>query len=295
MSDTLFRGLGTALVTPFDPAGELDLEGLHRLVRLQEGGGVDFLVPCGSTGEAQTLSEAEREAVVRTTLEAGGGRLPVLAGISGNHTSQVVRQARIVSGWGVQGIMVVTPHYTRPSQAGLEAHFRAVADAATVPVLLYTVPGRTAVHLSVGTTLALAEHPNIVGVKDATGEVGWALQLLRERPDDFLVLSGEDGLALPHLASGADGLISVASNVVPELVAGLVHAALAPGGLPRARELQLRLLPLIDALFSEPNPVPAKAALELEGVCGALPRLPLVPASALTLERLRQVLDELRA
>ncbi len=288
------RGCGTALVTPFTRGGGLDEEALRRLVTWQIEQGVDFLVPCGSTGEAQTLTEAERHRVIGLVVEAAAGRVPVIGGISGNDTARVVEESRAVAGLGVAGLMVVTPYYNKPTQPGLERHFRAVADAVPVPVMMYTVPGRTAVHLAPATTLRLAAHPNIVAVKDATGDLEWAMTVIRERPEGFRVLSGEDGLLLPHLACGGDGIVSVASNVVPDLVAALAHAGLQ-GDFAGARELQLRLLPLIDALFRETNPIPVKAALHLRGRIANLLRLPLVPAAPATVEEVRGALDAVGA
>jgi 4-hydroxy-tetrahydrodipicolinate synthase len=285
------RGCGTALVTPFTPGGEVDLEALRRLAEWQLARGVDFLVPCGSTGEAQTLGAAERRRVIEATVEAVDGKALVVGGVAGNDTARVVEEARAVSGYGVAAVMVVTPYYNKPTPTGLERHFTQVADASARPVLMYTVPGRTAVHLPPESALRLARHPNILGVKDATGDLHWAMTVIRGRPEGFQVLSGEDGLVLPHLACGGDGLISVASNVAPGQISELVRAGLA-GDFTRARELQLRLLPLIDALFRETNPIPAKAALQLLGRIRNELRLPLVPASPGTVEALRAAMAE---
>jgi 4-hydroxy-tetrahydrodipicolinate synthase len=285
------RGCGTAIVTPFTRSGEVDDDALRTHVEWQIAQGVDFLVPCGSTGEAQTLTPEERRRVIQTTVEVVADRAPVLGGVSGNDTARVVEEARTVSGYGVDAVMVVTPYYNKPTQAGLERHFTAVADAAPRPVLMYTVPGRTAVHISPETVLRLARHPNILGIKDATGDLHWAMSVLRSRPSGFAVLSGEDGVALPHLACGGDGLISVVANVVPKAMADLVGAGLA-GDYATSRELQLRLLPLIDALFRETNPIPAKAALYLLGRMRNELRLPLVPAIPATVELLRELLAD---
>jgi 4-hydroxy-tetrahydrodipicolinate synthase len=285
------RGCGTAIVTPFTRLGEVDDEALRAHVEWQLASGVDFLVPCGSTGEAQTLSAKERRKVIEATVDVVAGRAPVVAGVSGNDTARTVDEAQDVSGYGVDGVMVVTPYYNKPTQGGMERHFTAVADAAPKPVLMYTVPGRTAVHITPETVLRLARHPNIIGIKDATGDLHWAMSVLRKRPGGFQVLSGEDGIILPHLACGGDGLISVAANVVPEGISKLVRSGLA-GDFAAARDLQLRLLPLIDALFRETNPIPAKAALHLLGRMKNELRLPLVPASPATEEVLRELLAE---
>ncbi len=291
MTTLSLRGCGTAIVTPFTVAGEVDEAALGRHVAWQLERGVDFLVPCGSTGEAQTLSPRERRRVVELTLEGVAGRVPVVAGVSGNDTARTVAEVREVSGSGVDAVMVVTPYYNKPTQGGLERHFTAVADASARPILMYTVPGRTAVHMAPDTVLRLATHPNILGIKDATGDLHWAMSVLRSRPARFAVLSGEDGIALPHVACGGDGLISVVANVVPGEMVRLVHAGLE-GDLAAARTLQLRLLPLVDALFRETNPIPAKAALHLLGRIQNELRLPLVPASSATVELLRELLAQ---
>ena len=285
------RGTGTALVTPFTEAGAVDEAALVRLVDWQIDQGIDFLVPCGSTGEAQTLSEMERAGVVAAVVEAAAGRAPVIGGISANDTARGVAEAQVLGRLGVQALMVVTPYYNKPTQTGLERHFSAVADAAPVPIMMYTVPGRTAVHLAPQTALRLASHPNIIAVKDATADLNWALAVIRDRPDGFTVLSGEDGLLLPHLACGGDGIVSVASNVVPDLIATITRHGLA-GDFRQARELQLRLVPLIAALFHETNPIPAKAALHLEGRIADVLRLPLVPASDATRVLLARALED---
>ncbi len=285
------RGTGTALVTPFTEDGTVDQTALVQLVDWQLEQGIDFLVPCGSTGEAQTLSEMERARVVAVVVEAAAGRVPVIGGISANDTARGVAEALVLGRLGVQALMVVTPYYNKPTQTGLERHFSAVADAAPVPIMMYTVPGRTAVHLAAQTTLRLASHPNIIAVKDATADLNWAMAVIRDRPDGFTVLSGEDGLLLPHLACGGDGIVSVASNVVPDLIATITRYGLA-GDFRQARELQLRLVPLIAALFHETNPIPVKAALHLEGRIADVLRLPLVPASAATRAVLARALEE---
>lgn len=287
------RGAGTALVTPFTAAGEVDGEAFAALVEWQIEQGIDFLVACGSTGEAQTLREDERAQVIALTVKTAAGRVPVVGGVSGNDTRAVADEVREVSALGVDAVMVVVPYYNKPTQAGLVAHFSAAAEASRVPLMMYTVPGRTAVHMLPATVLELAKHPTIVAVKDATGDLGWAMAVLRERPADFSVLSGEDGLLLPHLACGGHGIVSVASNVVPDQVALLVQAGRA-GDFTGAREIQLRLLPLIDALFRETNPIPIKAALHLLGRLQNVLRLPLLPASSATIRALGDAMERAR-
>ncbi len=287
-----FTGCGTALITPFGPDGAVDLPGLRSLVRRQVQGGVHFVVPCGSTGEAQSLSPEERARVVEATAEAAEGTLGVVAGVSRSDTAGAASEAVHLAERGASAVMVVAPYYVRPTQAGLEAHFRAVADASPVPVLVYTVPGRTGTHLAPDTLLRVAEHPNVGGVKDSTGDLGWALEVLRGRPPGFRVLCGEDGLVLPHLASGGDGVVSVAANVIPATVRALVDATLS-GDLARARTLQLRLLPLVRGLFRESNPIPVKAAMSRLGLAENLLRLPLTPALEGTMLELEHAMVEL--
>jgi 4-hydroxy-tetrahydrodipicolinate synthase len=286
---TRFEGCGTALVTPFTEDGGLDLRSLRALVEWQIAEGVDFLVPCGSTGEAQTMTDREREQVVATVVEVTAGRVPVMAGATSNDTSRAVDETRRMCGLGVDGILTATPYYNKPTQEGLRRHFLAVADASTRPVCLYNVPGRTGVNLAPATALALAEHANIVGVKEASGDLRQIMEIIRHRPAGFAVLSGDDWLAFPVAAAGGDGLISVTSNEVPGPMTELVHVA-RRGDLDAARRGQYRLLPLMDANFLETNPSPVKAGLALLGKIREVLRLPLVPASASTRDALRSAL-----
>jgi 4-hydroxy-tetrahydrodipicolinate synthase len=286
---TRFEGCGTALVTPFMEDGGLDLRSLRSLVEWQIAEGIDFLVPCGSTGEAQTMTEREREQVVATVVEVTAGRVPVVAGATSNDTCRAVDETRRMCSLGVDGILTATPYYNKPTQEGLRRHFLAVADASTRPVCLYNVPGRTAVNLAPATALALAEHANIVGVKEASGDLRQIMEIIRHRPDGFVVLSGDDWLAFPVAATGGDGLISVTSNEVPAAMTELVHVA-RRGDLDAARRCQYRLLPLMDANFLETNPSPVKAGLALLGKIRDVLRLPLVPASASTRDALRNAL-----
>lgn len=273
------RGCGTALVTPFTATGEVDEAALRRLVEWQVSEGIDFLVPCGSTGEAATLLPSERDQVVRTVVEVAAGRVPVMAGASHNDTRQAVDEARRMSGHGVDWLLVATPYYNKPTPEGLYAHFMAVADAARCPICLYNVPGRTAVNLKPETVLRLANHRNIVGIKESSGDLAQVQHLLAGRPDGFAVLSGEDWMTLAILAAGGDGLISVASNEVPKEMRALVHMALE-SHFPDARAVFSTLLPLLEANFIETNPAPVKAALAAMGKIRNVLRLPLVPLSA---------------
>jgi 4-hydroxy-tetrahydrodipicolinate synthase len=288
---TRFQGCGTAIVTPFTEAGEVDVAALKALAEWQIAEGIDFLVPCGSTGEAQTLDERERDLVVATVLEAADGQVPVMAGATSNDTRRAVAEAVRLSKLGVHSILSATPYYNKPTQEGLYRHFAAVADASSKPVCLYNVPGRTAVNLLPTTTLRLAEHPNVLGIKEASGDLHQIMAIIRQRPERFSVLSGDDWLAFAVVAAGGDGLISVTSNEVPAGMTALVQSALA-GDLAAARACQYRLLGLMDANFLETNPSPVKAALALQGRIRDVLRLPLVPASAATRERLAVALRE---
>ncbi len=284
-----FTGCGTAIVTPMRGDGALDLEALRRLVEWQITEGIDFLVPCGSTGEAQTLTPLERETVVRTVVETTAGRVPVVVGATDNDTRRAVDETRAMCALGVQGILSATPYYNKPTPEGLRRHFEAVADASTVPVILYNVPGRTGLNMRPDTVLALAAHPRIAGIKEASGDLLQAMAILADRPEGFVVLSGEDALTVGMVACGGDGLISVTSNEAPGPMTEMVRAA-RTGNLARARALLYRLLPLIDANFAETNPGPVKAALHLMGHIENVLRLPLVPVSETTTERLRDAL-----
>ena len=286
---TPLQGCGTALVTPFTPDGEVDFPALRALVDWQIAEGIDFLVPCGSTGEAQTLNEGERERVVASVIEVAGGRVPVMAGATSNDTARAVDETRRMCRLGADYILSATPYYNRPTQDGLYRHFAAVADASDKPVCLYNVPGRTAVNLRPQVAVRLAEHPNIVGIKEASGDLRQIMEIIRLRPEGFSVLSGDDWMTLPLITAGGDGLISVTSNEVPAPMTAFVHLALS-GDLDWSREWHYRLLPLMDANFLETNPAPVKAALALMGRISNVLRLPLVPVSDATCAALREAL-----
>jgi 4-hydroxy-tetrahydrodipicolinate synthase len=285
------QGCGTALVTPFTETGSIDFAALRALVDWQIDEGIDFLVACGSTGEAQTLDESERERVVAAVVEVAAGRVPVMAGATSNDTARAVDETQRMCRLGADYILSATPYYNKPTQEGLYRHFAEVADAATKPVCLYNVPGRTAVNLKPTVALRLAGHPNIMGIKEASGDLKQVMDLLRERPDDFAVLSGDDWLTLPVITAGGDGLISVVSNEVPAAMTALVHLLLS-GDLENARGWHYRLLPLMDANFLETNPAPAKAALHSMGRIQNVLRLPLLPVSESTNAALRAALRD---
>ncbi|MGH7528602.1 MAG: 4-hydroxy-tetrahydrodipicolinate synthase [Gemmatimonadales bacterium] len=278
---TRFQGCGTALVTPFTERGEVDLPALRALVDWQIAEGIDFLVPCGSTGEAQTLNETERERVVASVIEVAAGRVPVMAGATSNDTARAVAETERMCRLGADFILSATPYYNKPTQEGLYRHFEAVADASTKPVCLYNVPGRTAVNLKPSVAVRLAAHPNVMGIKEASGDLKQVMEILRDRPDDFAVLSGDDWLTLPLIAAGGDGLISVTSNEVPGPMTAFVHLVLS-GDMEWGRDWHYRLLPLMDANFLETNPAPVKAALALMGRIQNVLRLPLVPVTEAT-------------
>ncbi|HEY5939559.1 MAG TPA: 4-hydroxy-tetrahydrodipicolinate synthase, partial [Gemmatimonadales bacterium] len=286
---TRLQGCGTALVTPFTEPGAIDFPALRALVDWQIAEGIDFLVACGSTGEAQTLDDTERQRVVAAVVEVAAGRVPVMAGATSNDTSRAVEETRRMCDVGIDYILSATPYYNKPTQEGLYRHFMAVADATTRPVCLYNVPGRTAVNLQPGVTLRLARHPNVMGIKEASGDLKQVMDILRERPEDFTVLSGDDWLTLPLITAGGDGLISVVSNEVPSAMTALVHLLLS-GNVEQARAWHYRLLPLMDANFLESNPAPVKAALHLMGRIQNVLRLPLLPVSGSTGAALRTAL-----
>ncbi len=277
-----FSGVFTALVTPFADAGGLDEAALRRLVRRQIAGGVAGLVPCGTTGEAVTLDPDEHEKVVAVTAEeARNATRPVrvIAGCGSNDTRKSQKLAERCRKAGADALLVVTPYYNKPTPRGQIEHFEAVADAGKLPVVVYNVPGRTGTNMLPETVLALSADARIVGVKEASGSLDQACEILRSRPAGFSVLSGEDSLALPMVACGADGVIAVVSNEAPRSFSELVAAALA-GDRERAASLQARLFPLMRANFRESNPIPVKWAMQRLGLCGGALRLPLVPLSA---------------
>jgi 4-hydroxy-tetrahydrodipicolinate synthase len=284
------QGCGTALVTPFSGDGSVDFPALRSLVEWQIAEGIDFLVACGSTGEAQTLDDSERERVVATVIEAANGRVPVMAGATSNDTAKAVTETRRMCRLGADYLLSAAPYYNKPSREGLYRHFTAVADATARPVCLYNVPGRTAVNLPPDLALKLAAHPNVLGIKEASGDLKQIMSILQARPEGFAVLSGDDWLTLPVIAAGGDGLISVVSNEVPAAMTALVHLVLA-GNVDHARSLHYRLLPLIDANFLETNPTPVKAALHCMGRIQNVLRLPLLPASEGTCRAIRAALQ----
>jgi 4-hydroxy-tetrahydrodipicolinate synthase len=282
-------GCGTALVTPFRRDGSVDREALSRFIRFQVEGGVDFVVPCGTTGETPTLSHEEYVGVVRQVVKEVDGRVPVVAGAGGYNTQQVIELAREMRDLGADAILSVTPYYNRPTQEGLYQHFRAVAESIDLPVFLYNVPSRTGSNLEPATVVRLAALPNVIGIKEASANIEQQMELLRTMPPGFRVLAGDDAWTYPLMALGGVGVISVASNEIPDRVSKLTRLML-DGHYEEARKLHFELLPLFKANFYETNPGPVKAALAMMGMIEEVYRLPIVPMRPENRARLEQVL-----
>lgn len=276
MKSERLAGCGTALVTPFTMQGGVDEQSLRSFVDWQIASGVHFVVPCGSTGEAATMTLAEHRRVVEITVEQTAGRVPVVAGAASNDTSKAIALSREMASTGATHLLHASPMYNKPPQRGIVAHFRAIADAVKIPIVVYNVPGRTASNIEAATTLELAEHENIVAVKEASGNLAQIGEIIRHRPARFSVLSGDDPLTLQVMADGGDGVISVTSNVAPSLVARLTELC-AAGDYSAARDIHHRLAEWTGAAFVESNPIPAKAGLAMMGKMANVLRLPLVP------------------
>jgi 4-hydroxy-tetrahydrodipicolinate synthase len=288
----MFTGTGTALVTPFQADGSLDERALRRLVARQIEAGIDFLVPCGTTGESPTLTHKEHLRVVQITLEMAKGKVPVLAGAGGYNTSEVITLARELAELGADGILSVTPYYNKPTQEGLFQHYRAIAKAISLPIILYSVQGRTGVNIEPGTVKRLAALENIVGIKEASGNVSQMAAILNAVPEEFLVLSGDDAITLPVISLGGRGVISVVSNEIPAEMSQLTRLALQ-GDFAGAREIHRRYHALMEINFVESNPGPVKAAMAEMGLLEAVWRLPLVAPKAENQARIRRVLESL--
>ena len=290
------RGCATALVTPFTTDGAVDEARMRALVERQIAGGVKLLVPCGTTGESATLSSEEQQRVIAITIAAAKGKARVIAGVGNNDTAVTIERAEAARAAGADAALVVGPYYNKPTQAGFLAHYRAIAAAVPgFPVVVYNVPGRTGSNIAAVTTLALArEVDNVVAVKEASGDLSQIMAILKGRPDGFKVLSGDDALTLAVIALGGDGLVSVASNEVPELMSRMTDLALA-GDWTAARALHYQLLPLMEGNFIESNPGPVKAAMALMGLLEERFRLPLVPVQESTRARLKEILGHVAA
>ena len=288
-----FIGCGTALVTPFQPDFSLDEVALRKLIQRQIRGAVDFLVPCGTTGESPTLTHAEHLRVVEITLEEAAGKIPVLAGAGGYNTQEVIDLCRELEALGADGLLSVTPYYNKPTQEGLYQHYRAIAQSTRLPIVLYNVPGRCGTNLEPATVKRLAPISNIVGIKEASGNIGQMCSLANAVPNDFVILSGDDAITLPLFALGGRGVISVASNEIPEEMGQLCRHGLRRE-FEQARKIHRRFLPLMEINFVESNPIPVKAALALMGLLEPVWRLPLVAPKAENRERIQAVLESLQ-
>ena len=289
---TPFTGVGTALVTPFTREGSLDEPAVKRLVKRQIDAGVHFLSPCGTTGEAPTLTHRDKLRVVELVLEEANGTVPVLAGAGGYDTREVIELARDMERVGADGLLSVTPYYNKPTQEGLYQHFKAIAEAVSKPIVLYNVPSRTSVNLSAETTVRLSEIPNIAGVK-AAADVVQMSEIVSGAREDFIVLSGDDPITVAAMAVGARGVVSVASNEAPAEMAQVVELC-EKGDFAAARKLHHWLLPLLQVNFVETNPIPCKAAMAAMGLLEESYRLPLVPPSAAARDKIMQVLQQLK-
>jgi 4-hydroxy-tetrahydrodipicolinate synthase len=286
-----FTGVGTAIVTPFTKAGALDEPGVRRLARRQIDEGIHFLVPCGTTGESPTLSEDERTRVVEICVEEARGKVPVLAGAGGYDTKAVIHSAGVMERAGATGLLSVTPYYNKPTPDGLVQHYKAIAESTPLPIIVYNVPGRTGCNVDVATLVKLSAIPNIVGVKEASGNIQQMCEICGAVPADFLVLSGDDAITLSLMAVGGRGVISVASNEVPREMAKMVEAA-ERGDFAAARKIHTSLLPLMLINFVESNPGPVKAAMAAMGLLEEIYRLPMVPPRQESRTRILKVLSE---
>lgn len=284
-----FKGCGTALVTPFKADLSLDEATLRRLVRRQVDEGIHFLVPCGTTGESPTLTREEHLRVIEITIEEADGKCPVLAGAGGYNTREVIELAREIESLGADGILSVTPYYNRPTQEGLYQHYKFIAESMALPIIVYSVQGRTGVNVEPATLARLAEIPNIIGVKEASGNISQMASVIQRVPPEFLVFSGDDAITLPIVALGGHGTISVVANQIPGPMSRLVQFCL-DGDFAEARKLQRKYLPLMEVNFIESNPIPVKAALGIMGLLDPVFRLPMVPPRPENLSRIESIL-----
>jgi len=287
-----FTGVGTALVTPFTKSAALDEAAVRRLGRRQIDAGIHFLCPCGTTGESPTLTDAEKLRIVEILVAEAGGRVPILAGAGGYDTKEVIALAREMEKRGASGFLSVTPYYNKPTQEGLYQHYKAIADSTALPIVVYNVPGRTGVNLEIATLARLAQIPNIVGVKEASGNVTQMVDVCRSVSDSFLVLSGDDALTLPLMSVGGRGIISVASNEIPAEMAQMVEAA-ERNDFAAARAVHDRIVALMQINFIEANPVPVKAAMAAMGLLEETYRLPMCPPKPESREKILKALKEL--
>jgi 4-hydroxy-tetrahydrodipicolinate synthase len=289
----MFQGVFTALITPFNRDGKIDEQALRKLVDFQIDLGIDGLVPVGTTGESPTLSPEETEQVIRVVVEQAKGRVPVIAGTGSNCTDKAIHMTEKAKAIGATASLQVAPYYNKPTGEGFFRHFTAIADAVDLPMVVYNIPGRTGKNIENPIMLRLAEHRNIVAVKEASGSIPQMMDLIAKKPKDFNVLSGDDNLAFPLMALGGTGVVSVASNIVPDRMKQLTQAALK-GDWDRARKLHYDLLPLFKGIFLETNPIPIKAAMALKGFVEEVYRLPMCPLSQENKKALTGILEQLK-
>ncbi len=283
------RGCGTAIVTPFNQDESIDELGLKRLVEFQITGGVDFIVACGTTGESVTMSEDEQARVVELCVQTARGRVPLVAGAGGYNTRKIIDRIHRFTDLGADAILSVVPYYNKPTQEGMYQHFRAIAENTELPIILYNIPGRCVVNMETPTTVRIAQLPNIIGTKEASGNISQIGEVIAATDESFLVFAGDDSVALPTIALGGAGVISVASNLLPREVSNLSHACL-DGDWDKARKLQRALTPVFKTMFIESNPAPVKAAMAAAGLIGETMRLPMVPISEASRAKLTEVL-----
>ena len=285
----MISGVMTALVTPFMESGAIDFDALDRLVDFQIENGVDVLVPMGTTGESPTVSHEENMDVVERVIKRSDGRLPVIAGTGSNSTDEAIRMTKIAKSQGADYSLQVNPYYNKPTQEGLYRHFSTIADTVDIPLVVYNIAGRTGVNIETPTLMRLADHPNIVAVKEASGNLGQMMDVINSKPKDFIVLSGDDNMAVPLTLMGGAGVISVASNIIPRYMKEMIDAA-RKGNAEKARTMHYELLPLFKAMFLETNPIPVKECLAQMGMMEPVWRLPLCPPAAATAQALTGIL-----
>lgn len=294
MRRMLFRGTGVALITPFKKDGSIDDKKIRELVEFQITSGTEAILPVGTTGESATLSHPEHQHVMETVLDQANKRVPVIVGAGSNSTREAISLTEHAKSIGADGVLSVAPYYNKPTQEGFYRHYAAIAEAVDIPIVVYNVPGRTGSNINAETTIRMAEEiPNVYAVKEASGNVPQMMEILRGRPEDFAVYSGDDQFAFTLVALGGDGIISVVANEVPKMFSDMVRYALA-GDLVNARTLHFKLLPLMNANFAESNPIPVKSALSMMGMIEEVYRLPMVPPSDSTKAKMKKILNDLQ-
>jgi 4-hydroxy-tetrahydrodipicolinate synthase len=292
MTKKLFQGTGTAMVTPFKSDGSIDEKALRRFVDFQISEGIDMLVPCGTTGEAATMDSDETDRVIQIVVDQASGRTPVVAGAGSNSTAKAIENTKRARKAGADAVLSVGPYYNKPTQEGYYEHFKAISEAEDIPIIVYNIPGRTGSNIEARTLLRIAGLQNVRGVKESSGNIQQIMEIVRNCPPDFNVLAGDDFIALPVIAIGGVGVVSVVSNEMPGLMRTMVHTA-RQGDFPKARELHYKLLPLMNANFIESSPIPVKAALAMMGMMNEKCRLPMVPMSAANREAFRKIIEEM--